>query len=74
MTIQAFIEQHAPCLPESTVRAHLKAGRTSAHAMLTFRGAGATAAGGKKGRRTQALQRSPVTGRARLGKLPARFR
>lgn len=36
MTIREFIKRFAPCLSDSTVRSHLRAGRNSAQAMLTF--------------------------------------
>lgn len=50
MTLQDFVRLHAPCLPESTVRTHLKAGRNSATAMLTYSAAIASRRGQVKGR------------------------
>lgn len=71
MTIQEFIAAHVPCLPESTVRTHLKAGRNSAHLMLTYSPDGEAAR--SRGRATQAR-----TGAFRMpagyGKHPTRFR
>lgn len=69
MTIPEFIEKHAPCLPVSTVRAHLKAGRNSAQLMLTYNPAAAVSAAAKRGRLQQAR-----LGRARFGSGTKRFR
>lgn len=68
MTIRQFIELHAPCLPESTVRLHLKAGRNSAPAMLTYNATAACKTAGRLGQR-----RFSAT-RARHGTKPSRFR
>lgn len=66
MTIREFKAQHAPCLPESTIRSHLKAGRNSAQSMLTFRQD--AVADGRRGRARQ------LVGKARFGTTPSRFR
>jgi len=52
----AEIRAIVPCLTDSTVRAHLRAGRNTKQAMLTFDFNAARRRGGQKGRKTVRAQ------------------